>query len=177
VSAAGRVGVARKKMVRALATSVGITDASPKSEFVERLLQLSTGHGRPEKAPRVHILTTTGDDDNDENGSGATEKKKEKVKAKSVVSLHGALLIQSILHYPIDNAKPMIDSIHAQSIESLVGMACDPTASRVVECMLTVTTIDDAGKRRFVDRFKGQFAHVCIMFMERSFIAFFVCVV
>jgi hypothetical protein len=179
VNAAGRLAVDRKKVVKALATSLGCDDTTPKAAFVQRLLELSTGKGRPIKAPKIQF--PTGDDE-----TPATTEKKEKVKARSNVSLHGALLIQAVLSFPAEHSKPIVDryssnssfvcishvpihtileclllcSMHAQSTDQLLEMACDPTASRVVECMLTTTSLDDPAKRRFVDRFKGQFALV-----------------
>ncbi|KAE8353566.1 hypothetical protein BDV28DRAFT_156913 [Aspergillus coremiiformis] len=70
--------------------------------------------------------------------------------------LHGSLLAQAMLTAPGPISGLIYSSLLAQSPESLMKIAMDPTASRVLQQALTLPTSTLQFRRQFAPRFTGQ---------------------
>ncbi|KAE8382601.1 hypothetical protein BDV26DRAFT_277957 [Aspergillus bertholletiae] len=93
-----------------------------------------------------------------------TEESEQKLRAPNVASsqsstgekLHGSLLAQTMLTAPGPISGLIYSSLLAQSSESLVKIAKDPTASRVLQQALTVSTSTPQFRRQLAPRFTSH---------------------
>ncbi|KAE8135779.1 hypothetical protein BDV38DRAFT_272602 [Aspergillus pseudotamarii] len=76
--------------------------------------------------------------------------------------LHGSLLAQTMLTAPGPISGLIYSSLLAQSSESLVKIAKDPTASRVIQQALTVPTSTTQFRRQFAPRFTSHLKELAL---------------
>ncbi|KAF7114082.1 hypothetical protein CNMCM5793_007062 [Aspergillus hiratsukae] len=76
--------------------------------------------------------------------------------------LHGSLLAQTMLTASGPVSGLIYSSLLAQSSESLLRLAKDPTASRVLQQALTVPTSTSQFRRQFTTRFSGHLVELAL---------------
>ncbi|EAW09688.1 RNA-binding RNA processing protein NOP9 [Aspergillus clavatus NRRL 1] len=76
--------------------------------------------------------------------------------------LHSSLLAQTMLTAPGALSGLVYSSLLAQSSDSLLRIAKDPTASRVIQQALTVSTSTSQFRRQFTTRFTGHLTELAL---------------
>jgi len=76
--------------------------------------------------------------------------------------LHGSLFAQSILSLPIDIASPLVESILAQSQDTLVALCKNSQASHVIQKLLNSPAATVPNRRRLLNALKGRFVELSL---------------
>ncbi|KAJ6143356.1 hypothetical protein N7471_002809 [Penicillium samsonianum] len=76
--------------------------------------------------------------------------------AEKAEKLHGSLLVQAMLTVPGPLSQLVYTSLLAQSSETIVQLAQEPTSSRVLQQALTSTTSTPQIRRQLTTRFQGH---------------------
>ncbi|RHZ74511.1 Nucleolar protein 9 [Aspergillus turcosus] len=97
---------------------------------------------------------------------GSEEKEKQKQAGNNPTAaaekLHGSLLAQTMLTASGPVSGLIYSSLLAQSSESLLRLAKDPAASRVLQQALTVPTSTSQFRRQFTTRFSGHLVELAL---------------
>ncbi|KAJ5239737.1 Nucleolar protein 9 [Penicillium chermesinum] len=121
-----------------------------------RLRQMLRLDGPPEsvQGPVDHEMKDAGefDDDHAEQARAASAKSS----ASAPERLHGSLLTQAMLAVPGPLSELVYSSLLAQSPETILQLAQEPTSTRVVQQALTSPTSTPQFRRQFVAFFQGH---------------------
>lgn len=92
------------------------------------------------------------------------ERKEQKRKASAIPAaekLHGSLLAQTMLSVPGPMSELVFSSLLAQSPETIIQLAKQPTSSRVLQQALKSDASTPQFRRQFVTRFQGHLVDLC----------------
>ncbi|GJE84753.1 nucleolar protein 9 [Phanerochaete sordida] len=92
-----------------------------------------------------------------QGGKGRNHQRKESAEDPMTPKTQGALLLQSMLQLEAPHNQVILDSLFAQSIEDVIAMAHDVTASRVLDVVLSSPTVPFKEKRKLVMNFIGHY--------------------
>ncbi|KAL4897047.1 hypothetical protein BDV59DRAFT_190886 [Aspergillus ambiguus] len=102
------------------------------------------------------------EDDSKEDAKESDKMKEPTPGSRAAEKLHGSLLAQAMLTAPGNVSGLVYSSLLAQSSDSLVRISKDPTASRVIQQALTVSTSTPQFRRQFVSRFIGHLYNLAL---------------
>lgn len=109
------------------------------------------------------------DEEDQEVGDAGDEDKKPKKKvpaggssASSAEKLHGSLLAQAMLAVPGPLSELVYSGLLAQENDTILELAREPTASRVLQQALTLPTSSTQFRRQFTTRFQGHMVELAL---------------
>lgn len=107
------------------------------------------------------------EDEEMEDADDKEEKPKKKAPAgassiSSAEKLHGSLLAQAMLTVPGPLSELVYSGLLAQETDTILQLAREPTASRVLQQALTLTTSSAQFRRQFTTRFQGHVAELAL---------------
>ena len=149
--------VIRKVDVTPLATGLRKSFNQDPSARLRQMLRLDAHVEEVPQADEDHEM-----EDGDEYAQ--RERKEQRRKAAAIPAaekLHGSLLAQSMLSVPGPMSELVFSSLLAQTPETIIQLAKQPTSSRVLQQALKPESSTPQFRRQFVTRFQGHLVDLC----------------